>query len=84
MSDNIQFSSRVGDDGILNVQIALGHSKANQEVLVTVIPTGTLEPTTKEAPQSWAEFLNQTYGSCANLGLERATQGDLEQREPMV
>ncbi len=84
MSDDVQFSSRVGDDGVLNLQISLGHSKANKEVLVTVGPTEKPEPTSESKQLSWPEFLKQTYGCCAGLGLERGAQGDLELREPIA
>jgi len=84
MSDDIRFSSRVGDDGVLSVQISLGHSKANKEVLVTIEPTEKQEPNSAQRQLSWPEFLQTTYGSCADLGLERGEQGDFEQREPIV
>ena len=33
---------------------------------------------------SWNEFVERTYGSCAEQGLERPAQGELEPREPMA
>ena len=36
MSDTIQFYSRVGDDGVLNVQVNLGSAEAKREVVVTI------------------------------------------------
>jgi len=35
-------------------------------------------------PIAWSTFVEQTYGSCAGLGLERAAQGDFEPREPVA
>jgi hypothetical protein len=33
---------------------------------------------------TWPDFIEQTYGSCAGLGLDRHEQGDLEMREPIA
>jgi predicted DNA-binding antitoxin AbrB/MazE fold protein len=33
---------------------------------------------------TWPDFIEQTYGSCAGLGLERHEQGNLEMREPIA
>jgi predicted DNA-binding antitoxin AbrB/MazE fold protein len=32
---------------------------------------------------AWSEFIAQTYGSCAGLGLDRSEQGEYEIREPL-
>jgi predicted DNA-binding antitoxin AbrB/MazE fold protein len=37
--------------------------------------------TDKATTTPWGEFIEQTYGSCAELGLERHDQGDFELRE---
>ncbi len=34
--------------------------------------------------KSWSDFVEQTYGSCAGLGLERRAQGGFESREPIA
>lgn len=39
-------------------------------------------PTAATIP--WPDFIQQTYGSCAGLGLERREQGDFEPREPIA
>jgi hypothetical protein len=60
MSDVIQFQSRVGEDGVLNVQVNLGHTEAKKEVVVRI------EPLRDEAQQSaampWPDFVERTYG----------------------
>lgn len=33
---------------------------------------------------TWSDFIERTYGSCADLGLQRHEQGDLETREPIA
>lgn len=81
MPDEIQFHSRVGSDGVLNVQVNLGRTEASKEVIVTVAPL----PNTSEQPASsalpWQEFVAATYGSCASQNLERPDQGEFEVRE---
>jgi hypothetical protein len=84
MSDAIQFHSRVGDDGILNVRINMGRTEATKEVLVTVESIGTEGEATEASVMPWHEFVEQTYGSCADLQLERPGQGVFENREPIA
>jgi len=81
MSDSVQFNSQVGDDGVLNVQIDLGRAEAKKEVVVTIQPVAKDKSTGKDL--YWSEFIQQTYGSCHDLGLERHNQGEFEQREPV-
>ena len=66
---NIQLQTEVGPDGVLNLCVPLGLEDAKTPVVVTIrslaadlkIPSEQLE---------WHEFVRQTYGSCAGLGLE--------------
>jgi hypothetical protein len=81
MSDAIQFHSRVGDDGILNVRLNLGRTEAAKEVLVTIEPLCDAAVATEASAMPWHNFVEQTYGSCANLGLEPHEQGTFETRE---
>jgi hypothetical protein len=80
MSQTLQFHSRVGKDGVLELRVPLSSAEAGAEVVVTVQPltSGARPPVPS---QDWHTFLKQTYGSCAGLDLERPDQGDLEQRE---
>ena len=67
----IQFESEVGSDGILSLRVPLGPVDANARVLVTIQPAESLSPVRQEGPQQdWHDFVRQTYGSCAGLGLE--------------
>ena len=68
MSEVIQFSSRVGDDGVLNLQVNLGQSEAKREVVVTIAPVAA-ESVVDTALLSWHEFIERTYGSCEGLGV---------------
>jgi Protein of unknown function DUF104 len=54
----------------VEVQVPQGGDKRSQ------VPQAAATP--------WHDFFDQTYGSCANLGLERSDQGDLEPREPVA
>ncbi len=83
MSDTIQFNSRVGDDGVLNLQVNLGQSEAKREVVVTIAPVAA-ESAADTALLSWHEFIERTYGSCEGLGVERHDQGTFEEREPIL
>ncbi|MEX2092061.1 MAG: hypothetical protein WD971_05260 [Pirellulales bacterium] len=82
MSDVIQFSSRVGDDGVLNLRVNLGQTEAKREVVVTIAPVA-VESVVDTASLNWHEFIERTYGSCEGLGVERHDQGTFEEREPI-
>lgn len=84
MSDAIQFHSRVGDDGILDVQVNLGRTEAKKEVVVTIesLPANGAAPQADDLP--WPDFVERTYGSCAGLDLDRHEQGEFESREPIT
>ncbi|MEX0611484.1 MAG: hypothetical protein WD738_14090 [Pirellulales bacterium] len=84
MNDAIQFHSRVGDDGILNVQVNLGSTEAKKEVVVTIEPLSANDEAQQGAAMPWPDFVERTYGSCAGLGLERHEQRDFEPREPIT
>jgi hypothetical protein len=73
MTEPIQFHRQVGPDGVLALQIPLGPSEANADVLVTIQPLSA--PAADEpADEDWHAFVESTYGSCAGLGLERHDQ----------
>jgi hypothetical protein len=75
----IQIQSRVGPDGVLHLSLPLGPDDANADVVVTVqrLPAGDERPLNKP----WQQFLDDTFGSGAGMGLERGPQGEFEQRE---
>lgn len=84
MNDAIQFHSRVGDDGILDVQVNLGRTEAKKEVVVTIEPLSVSDEAQQAGNMPWPDFVERTYGSCAGLGLERHEQGAFESREPIA
>ena len=81
MVETIQFQSRVGKDGVLDIHVPLGDVEAGTEVLVTIhsLPkTATRQILNRS---HWHQFVEDTYGSCADLGIERLAQGAFEKRE---
>ena len=68
MSDAIQFHSRVGDDGILDVQVDLGRTEAKKEVVVTIESLRASDEARQAADMPWSDFVEQTYGSCDRFG----------------
>ena len=79
----VQIESHVGPDGVLTLRVPMGRDQANALVRVTVTvetaPSGAAN--TGAANADWHRFVDDTYGSCAGLGLERQPQGDFEQRD---
>jgi hypothetical protein len=74
----IQVLSRVGPDGVLKLAVPLGPKDANMEVVVTIHSLSTEK---NAATKPWLQFLDETYGSCAALSVERGPQGMYESRE---
>jgi hypothetical protein len=77
MSDRIQIHSRVGKDGVLQVRVPFRPADAGKDMLVTITPADDQARNGLD----WQQFLDSTYGSCADLGLDRPDQGSFEQRE---
>jgi hypothetical protein len=83
----VQLESRVGADGILTLRVPLGAEEANHSVAITIqsLPTDPRNLLERQhRPQDWHEFVEQTYGSCAGLEVDRADQGEAEEREPIA
>lgn len=77
----VQFESEVGGDGFVSLRVPLGAEEANSRVIVTIAPLPTRA--TAEDQTDWHEFVRQTYGSCAELGLEEPQDLPLQSREAM-
>ncbi len=80
MSKPLEFKSQVGHDGVLDLHLALGQSEAGSEVLVTIRP---LKSQSLANGEDWHRFVDETYGSCSDLALERQQQGEYEKRESL-
>jgi len=76
----VQVHSRVGADGVLKLSVPLGVQDANRDVVITIqsLPAEGDHPSEKTP---WHNFLDETYGSCAEMGLVRGRQGEFEIRE---
>lgn len=80
LTDRIELHSRVGPDGTLDLHIPLGQSEAGTQVIVTIRPASA-QTVSRPVPDDWHRFVEETYGSCADLALERQPQGKFEDRE---
>jgi hypothetical protein len=67
---NIQLQTEVGPDGVLNLCIPLGLDDAKTPVMVTIQSLAATSRKILPEQLEWHEFVRQTYGSCAGLGLE--------------
>jgi hypothetical protein len=61
--------------------VPLGEIEAGAQVLVTIrkMPTEVGPPISDR--DEWHRFVEETYGSCAGMGVERPSQGEFEKRE---
>ena len=80
MTRPVQIESRVGADGVLTLRVPLGPDEADARVRVTVEPLDVPPPGAVTGGE-WHRFVQETYGSCDGLGLERQPQGDFDERE---
>lgn len=78
--ETIQLHSHIGPDGVLTVHLPVAHTDADKDVLVTIQPLPSEAGTAKDTTE-WHQFVEETYGSCAELGLRRHEQGEFEERE---
>ena len=87
MTRPIQIRSRVSDDGVLKLEVPLGPHEAGTDVIVTVQPTIGFEMTEPQwyppDQAEWRRVLAETYGSCADMRLERQDQGTWTERDPI-
>ncbi|MCL1475143.1 hypothetical protein [Argonema antarcticum] len=61
---SVTLRQRVGEDGILHLDVPLGLNNAELEVTIT-FQKFTPVPTISENLE-WKEFIERTYGSCAD------------------
>lgn len=82
MPETVEFKSRVGPYGTLDLHVSLGEAEAGADVVVTIRRASPAQSTSTQADlQEWHRFVEKTYGSCAGLDLERQPQGEFEERE---
>lgn len=81
---SITLRSRVGEDGILHLEVPVGLTNADLEVTVTVQLID-LQPKAKTPEElGWPPgFFEQTAGALADDPLVRGVQGEYEVREEL-
>jgi hypothetical protein len=70
--------SKVGPDGVLQLNVPVGPADANREVQVTIEPASPTHTTQEE----WREFIRTTAGAWQG-GFERPPQGEYEKRDEL-
>ncbi len=77
----VQFHSHVGADGVLKIEVPVGMTDADLEVLVIVSPADTVART---IDGNWPlNFFEDTFGCLAEHRLERPPQGEYETRNAL-
>ncbi len=74
----VQIESEIGSDGVLSLKVPLEPSDANTKVRVTIEP---LDLQAEAGEPDWQAIVDQTYGSCADLGLEEPPDLPLQERD---
>ncbi len=78
--NRVVIQSRVGADGILQLNVPIGKAEADREVQVTIDPVGLPRMTEQE----WRDFVSSTAGSITDPSFVRAEQGEYERREDLL
>ncbi|MDB9447514.1 hypothetical protein [Anabaena sp. CS-542/02] len=83
--NSIKLTKRVGKDGILHLEIPVGIT--DKEVEIMVIYQQIEIPNMQKTPEElgWPPgFFEQTYGSCQDDPIVIDSEGDFEEREEIV
>ena len=80
---SIKLKKRVGEDGILHLDIPLGMIDQELEVMVIYQSIETVSQTSNNLGYP-PDFFEQTYGSCEDDPIVIDSEGDFEQREEIV
>jgi hypothetical protein len=81
---SIKIRSHVGQDGILHLEIPVGMTERDLEVMVIFQPLEVSVQQEKTEKLDWSpNFFEQTAGCLQDDPLVRYPQGEYEQREPM-
>jgi len=82
---SLNLHSYVGADGILKLQVPVGLSNTDLEIMLIFQPIK--QPSLREKPEDlgWSpNFFEETFGSCADDPLVRPPQGEYEEREVLL
>lgn len=72
----IQIKTHIGSDGILRLELPVGITDTDCDILVAIRPEKTVE--------DWLTFIERTAGSLADDPIERGDQGIVEIRDEMA
>lgn len=78
----MKFRTRVGQDGIL--QLEMPDELWGQEVEAIVVLQPLLAPQPEMSRAEWLKFIDETSGSLADDPIERGDQGEHEIRDEIV
>jgi hypothetical protein len=78
---SIQLESEVGPDGVLELRVPLGANDARTRVVVTIESLPGQELKSSASLSDWHDFVQRTYGSCADLGLEEPPDLPLQKND---
>lgn len=81
MIKTVEFRSRIGADGVLDLHVPLRELGAGANVVVTVRAAHAEQAPAMADSAERRRILDESYGSCDGLGLERQPQGQFETRE---
>jgi hypothetical protein len=82
---SIKLCSHVGADGILHLEIPVGITDKEMEVMVIYQQIEPSTPTRTPEELGWPPgFFEQTYGSCQDDPIVIDYEGDFETREEVV
>ena len=82
---SLSLQSHVGSDGILKLQVPVGLSNTDLEIMLIFQPIKQPSSPKKAEDLGWPpNFFKETFGSCADDHLVRAPQGEYEERDVLV
>jgi hypothetical protein len=82
--DSVKLRSHVGPDGILRLEVLVGVTNADLDVVVSVEPVGNDSPAKTPEELGWPpRFFEETAGSMPDFP-DRAPQGDFEVRKALL
>ncbi len=80
--ETIKVKTHVGNDGILKLELPVGFSNSDLEIVVVVQSTS-VQPDNFDRAE-WLAFIESTAGSLATDPIERGTQGIHEIRDEIL
>ncbi|TBR56549.1 hypothetical protein B4U84_29205 [Westiellopsis prolifica IICB1] len=82
---SIKLKKHIGADGILHLDIPVGITDKEVEIMVIYQPIEISKPQKTPEELGWPPgFFEQTYGSCQDDPIVIDSEGDFEEREEIV